>query len=86
VFSLSFLVVLVPIDAGLLPFDREQLDQLWTDYLLPEPFLLEKLEVLESRAGISKISHIRRLAPILQIFEVFDESWLREQLLGREVV
>jgi hypothetical protein len=76
----------VPVDARLLALYDKRLNQLGADDILPEFLLLKQLEVLEGRAGVGQVLEVRRLAPVLQVLEVLDESGIREQLLRCQVV
>lgn len=64
----------------------ESLDQIRAHNVLPEPLLLQQLEVSQRRARIGKIFEVRRLGPVLEIGKVGDKGGLGEELLRCEMV
>lgn len=64
----------------------QPLDQVWAHDILPEPLLLQKLEVTQRWPRIGEILEVRRLGPVLQIGKVGDEGGLSEELLRCEMV
>lgn len=65
---------------------NQPLHQVRAHDVLPEPLLLQQLEVAQRRPRKGKILEVRRPGPVLQIGEVGDEGGLGEELLRREVV
>lgn len=76
----------VPLDRRPRLLLNQPLHQVRAHDVVPEPLLLQELEVPQRRPRVDEVLEIRRLGPVLQVSQVGDEGGLREQLLRREVV
>lgn len=76
----------MPLHGSSHAFLNQRIDQIGADDILPEPLLLQQLQVLQGRAGIRQVLEVGRSRPVLEVVEVCDKGGVREQLLGGEMV
>ena len=86
VFAWGSLSLAMPVHGGLHLLLDQSLHQVRADNVLPEPLLLQQLEVPQRRAREGQVFKVRRTRPVLEIVQVGDKGGLAEELLRSEVV
>lgn len=76
----------MPLDSSSHALLHQHIHQVRTDDVLPKPFRLQQLQVLERRAGVCQIFEVRWPAPVLQVVEVGDKGRVGKQLPRGQVV
>lgn len=76
----------MPIHGCFRSLGSQRLDELRTDNILSEALLLQKLEMLEGRAGVVQVLEIGRSGPVSQVGKVCDEGRFAKEFLGCEVI